>query len=132
MRRPRNGTSGKTMSCFLAIVSDSDAGNVLGTRYSAIKFRERMERQLESCPSVEINFAGVLVTQAFVDELLGPSILRLGESVLGRLTFSGCGEEAKAILKLVIAARLRDSSARQEARAPLSVDFDCSPLPNSR
>lgn len=41
----------------------------------------------------------------------------MGAGALERLTFSGCGEEAKAILRLVIAARLRDYSARQEPQA---------------
>ena len=75
------------MTCVLAIGSDSDAANVLGTRYSAIDFRERIERQLESCPSVELNFTGVFVTQSFVDELLGPLILRMGPTALERLVF---------------------------------------------
>ena len=119
------------MTCFLAIGLDTGTANVLGTRYSAIDFRKRIERQLESCPSVEINFSGVFVTQSFVDELLGPLILRMGMSALERLTFSCCGEEAKAILKLVIAARLRDYSARQEARATVPADFVRHPLPDS-
>jgi hypothetical protein len=119
------------MTCFLAIGSDSDAANVLGTRYSAINFRERIERQLDSCPSVELNFAGAFVTQSFVDELLGPLILRMGASALERLTFSGCSEEAKAILRLVIAARLRDHSARQESRAAVPVNCVHYPQPES-
>ena len=116
------------MTCFLAIRLETGAANVLGTRYSAICFRERIERQLESCPSVEINFTGFFVTQCFVDELLGPLILRMGTSVLERLTFSGCGEEAKAILKLVIAARLRDYSARQKAQATLAAPAPACPI----
>jgi len=131
MQRPRNGTSKKTMTCFLAIGSDTDAANVLGTRYSAIAFRERIERQLESCPSVEISFAGVFVTQSFVDELLGPLILRMGASALERLAFSDCGEEAKAILKLVIAGRLRDHSERQVTRATVPGSCAHYPLPKS-
>ena len=116
------------MTCFLAIRLETGAANVLGTRYSAIGFRERIERQLESCPSVEINFAGVFVTQCFVDELLGPLILRMGASALERLTFSGCGEEEKAILKLVIAARLRDYSARQKAQATRAAPAPACPI----
>jgi STAS-like domain of unknown function (DUF4325) len=115
MRWSRNETSRSTMSCVLAIGSNSDAATVLGTRYSAIDFRERIEGQLESCRSVELNFAGAFVTQSFVDELLGPLILRMGASALERLTFSGCSEEAKAIVRLVIAARIRDYTTRQHA-----------------
>jgi hypothetical protein len=100
----------KTTTCFLAAELNTGAANVLGTRYSARNYRERIEKQLESRLAVEINFAGVFVTQAFVDELLGPLILRTGPSAFERLTFSGCGQEAMAILKLVIAARLRDHS----------------------
>ena len=119
------------MSCSLAIGLDTGVANVLGTRYSAIDFRECIERELESCPSVEINFAGVFVTQSFVDELLGPLIIRMGASALERLTFSGCGEEAKAILKLVIAARLRDYSTRQAGRASTPADVVRYPQPDS-
>jgi hypothetical protein len=131
MPKPQIGTSRKTMSCSLAIGLDTGAANVLGTRYSAIDFRESIERQLESCPSVELNFAGVFVTQSFVDELLGPLILRMGASALERLAFSGCSDEAKAILRLVIAARLRDHSARQESRAAVPVNCVYYPLPES-
>ena len=132
MRKPTQRTPIKTMTGFLAIGSDTDTASVLGTRYSAINFRERMEQQLESCPLVEINFAGAYVTQAFVDELLGPLILRMGSIALERLTFSGCGEEAKAILKLVIAGRLRDHFARREMRAGPSVDSAHCRLPGTR
>ena len=103
------------MTGFVAIGSDSGAANVLGTGHSAIHFRGRIEQQLESYPSVEIGFAGAFVTQSFVDELLGPLILRMGPIALERLAFSGCGEEAKAILKLVIAGRLRDHTVQVNA-----------------
>jgi STAS-like domain of unknown function (DUF4325) len=101
------------MTCVLAIAANVDTGTVLGTRYSAIEFREQVERQLEICRSVQIDFGGIFVTQAFVDELLGPVILRIGSAALERLEFSGCNEDAKAIVRLVIAARLRDYSARR-------------------
>jgi STAS-like domain of unknown function (DUF4325) len=102
------------MTCVLAIAATVDAGTVLGTRYSAIAFREQVERQLETCRSVQIDFGGIFVTQGFVDELLGPVILRMGPVALQRLEFAGCNEDARAIVHLVIAARLRDYSARRD------------------
>jgi len=101
------------MSCTLAIASNNESVNVLGTRYSAIALRERITRQLESCQTVQIDFVGVFVTQSFVDELFGPLILRMGPSVIERLTFSGCGEDTRSILSLVFASRLQDYSSRQ-------------------
>ena len=90
--------------------------DVLGTRYSAIALRESIEQRLESCQTVQIEFNGVFVTQSFVDELIGPMILRIGPAVLQRLAFSGCNDDTKAILSLVFASRLQDFASRQQAR----------------
>lgn len=100
------------MSCVLPIASEDASVDVLGTRHSAIKFRERVGSQLETCQTVQVDFSGVFVTQSFVDELFGPLILRMGPVLLERLVFSGCSDDTRAILNLVFASRLRDFSAR--------------------
>jgi hypothetical protein len=100
------------VTCVLAIAPEGGSVNVLGTRHSAIDLRKRVALQLDVCQTIEISFEGVDVTQSFVDELFGPLILRMGPRVLERFAFSGCNDEARAILKLVFASRLRDFSSR--------------------
>jgi hypothetical protein len=106
------------MTCVLAIAPEGDSVSVLGTRHSAIRLRERVTKQLETCATVQISFDGVEVTQAFIDELFGPLILRMGPLVLDRFMFSGCSDEAKAILQLVFASRLQDFSLRHQTQRP--------------
>jgi hypothetical protein len=101
------------MTCTLTIASSTNSKQVLGTRYSAISLRERVEERLASCEAVQVDFDGVFVTQSFVDELFGPIILRMGPTVLQRLVFLGCSEDTRAILKLVFASRIKDFSSRQ-------------------
>lgn len=99
------------MNCVLPIATDESV-DVLGTRYSAIQFRDRVTRQLDACQTVNVDFRGVFVTQSFVDELFGPLILRIGPTLLERLVFSGCNDETRAVLNLVFASRLQDFSVR--------------------
>lgn len=109
------------MTCTLAIASATDSVNILGTRYSAIDLRERVEQQLESCQTVQVDFSDMFVTQSFVDELFGPLILRTGPDVLQRLVFSGCSEDTRAILRLVFASRVQDFSSRQQTHRSAGV-----------
>jgi len=101
------------VTCTLTIASNTDSEKVLGTRYSAISLRQHLEERLESCESVRVDFSGVFVTQSFVDELLGPLILRIGPTVVQRFVFLGCSDDTQAILKLVFASRIRDFASRQ-------------------
>ncbi len=95
---------------------------VLGARHSAVKFRDRLTRQLESGDTVQLDFTGAFVTQAFADELFGPLILRVGPKVLERLAFFGCSEDTRAILNLVFAGRLRDYLSLKARGAILNGD----------
>ena len=99
------------MTCVPAIASEDESVRVLGAHYGAVKFRDRLTRQLESGDTVQVDFSGALITQAFVDELFGLLILQAEPSVLERLAFSGCSDDTRAILNLVLAGRLRDYSA---------------------
>lgn len=96
------------MSCTLAISTEADSAQVLGTRYSAIQIRQRVEQRLQCCDSVQLDFSGVFVTQSFIDELFGPLILRMGPAIIERVAFSGCSEETRSVLQLVFASRLQD------------------------
>lgn len=105
------------MTCVLPIASEDDSVSVLGTRHSAIRFREQVSSQLETCETVQIDLSAVFVTQSFVDELFGPLILRMGPSLLDRLVFSGCNDDTRAVLNLVFASRIQDFSNRMPERA---------------
>jgi hypothetical protein len=99
------------MTCLVPITPEDETVSVLGTGSSAIGFRERVEQQLDACQTVQVDFRGIFVTQAFVDELFGPLILRMGPALLERVMFLGCSDDTKAILNFVFASRLRDFSA---------------------
>ena len=103
------------MTCVLPITSEDESVSVLGTRHSAIDFRNRIGRQLDTCQTVQIDFRGIFVTQSFVDELFGPLILRMGPTLLERVVFSGCSDDTRAILNLVFASRLQDFSTQRRA-----------------
>ena len=109
------------MTCTLTIASNTDSVKVLGTRYTAISLRERIEEQLESCDAVHVDFDGMFVTQSFVDELFGPLILRMGPTILQRLVFLGCSEDTQAILKLVFASRIKDFSSRHREQCAVAI-----------
>ena len=111
------------MPCVMTIRPNRDSGEVFGTRFSALAFRETIEERLDSCPSVQVDFGGAFVTQSFIDELLGPVILRMGPAILERLEFAGCLDSTRAILQLVIAARLEDFADRQAAKSSSSPLF---------
>jgi hypothetical protein len=101
------------MTCVLAIKPENPSTMMLGTRHSALEFRKRLEEQLESCQTLQVDFDGIFVTQGFVDELFGPIILRMGPAIIDRLVFSGCDQDKRAILQLVFGERLLDFAARK-------------------
>lgn len=80
-------------------------GHLAGTRASATPLREEAEMALARDYEVVFDFAGVEVTQSFVDELIGALILRHGPDVLDRLVFKSCSDDVRAILEFVAADR---------------------------
>lgn len=96
-------------------VTDSDNVHVLGTRYTAVAVRREVEGALLRGQHVQLDFKQLLVTQSFADELLGPLVLRRGPGLLNNLSFAGCTEDTKAIVRLVLASRLGDYAARDMA-----------------
>jgi len=67
--------------------------------------REQAEFALARGSEVAFDFAGIEVTQSFVDELIGALILRHGPDVLERLVFKSCSDDVRAIVEFVAADR---------------------------
>jgi hypothetical protein len=82
--------------------------DLLGTRFIAKKIRVSIEEAMSQSGNVEVDFNGVEVTQSFIDELLGPLLLRAGPDLLTRLAFRGCSENAQAVIRFVVSGRLAD------------------------
>lgn len=89
--------------------------DLLGTRFTAKKIRRSIEEAMAHSDTVEVDFSGVEVTQSFVDELLGPLLLRSGPGLLTRLAFRGCSENAQAVIRFVVFGRLAEFA---ESRPP--------------
>ena len=80
-------------------------GRMIGMRSSAVPIRKTIELALEEEREVIIDFAGVEVTQSFIDELLGALILREGPEIMQRLILKGCSEQTRGIVKFVATDR---------------------------
>lgn len=86
---------------------------ILGTREEARPLRQRVERALDrSKLSVCVDFGGITVTQAFIDEFIGVLILRRGPAVLQQVAFGQCSEEVQAIIRFVVSSRIQDFRQR--------------------
>lgn len=81
------------------------AGRLAGVRAAALSARQRAEEILASGQEVVFDFAGIEVTQSFVDELVGHLILRDGPDVLDRIVFKNCSGDTRAIIEFVVADR---------------------------
>jgi hypothetical protein len=78
---------------------------MLGTRAAATDIRSQVEVGLEAGQTVCVDFQGVLVSQSFMDELLGVLIVRHGPAVLERLVLRNCHEEVRAAARFVTKIR---------------------------
>ncbi|RKT43238.1 STAS-like domain-containing protein [Thiocapsa rosea] len=79
--------------------------NFAGLRAAAVPVREQAAEALAQGREVVFDFAGIEVTQSFVDELIGTLILRHGPSILERLVFKSCSDDARAIIEFVATDR---------------------------
>jgi hypothetical protein len=70
--------------------------------------RAELERLLEQPGDVRIDFDRITATQSFLDEFVGVVVCRQGQAVVDRLVFAGCTGDVRALLELVIGARLED------------------------
>ena len=77
----------------------------LGTRFVARQLREQVEVLLAQASEVELNFAGVSISQSFADELVGMLLLSHSPAVLERLVFKACSDSVKAVIEFVVADR---------------------------
>jgi hypothetical protein len=84
----------------------------LGMRISAKHYSTQIQTALAE-GSVVVDFAGLDVTQGFVDELLGGIALKHGQEIFKRISFKGCTSDTRQIVTFVISDRLaqRDSPA---------------------
>lgn len=81
------------------------AGRLAGFRAAAVSARQQAEDILTNGQEVVLDFAGIEVTQSFVDELVGYLILRDGPKILDRIIFKSCSSDTRAIIELVVADR---------------------------
>ena len=82
--------------------------NLLGTRFIAKRIRASIEAAMQESGRAEIDFTGVEVTQSFIDELIGPLVLRAGPDLLQKLAFRSCSKNAQAVVSFVVSGRLLD------------------------
>lgn len=88
------------------VVSSSHTGlPFLGTRLIARQLREQVEVLLAQAQEVELNFAGVNISQSYADELIGILVLSHTPAVLERLVFKGCSDSVRAMIEFVVADR---------------------------
>jgi uncharacterized protein DUF4325 len=93
-----------------------------GTRFLGRSLRSALENLIgspEEPVEVRINFASVGVTQSFLDEFLGVLVVNQGQPLVDRLIFTGTTKETRALLGLVIGARLHDR-ARLSAKTRIA------------
>jgi STAS-like domain of unknown function (DUF4325) len=102
-----------TVACETTVKASTDPSIfILGTRSVAVPLRQQVESTLQNqSGSICLDFAGVTVTQAYMDELLGVLILRYGPSLLDRVAFKTCSDDVQAVIRFVATARIRDYKA---------------------
>lgn len=95
-------------------------GRLIGARESAIPLRLQVEEALANGADVVFDFAGVEVTQSFIDALIGVLILKRGPDVLDQMVFKSCSDDARAIIEFV--ATDRATSISKPARTNSASD----------
>src|SRR5690606_33968849 len=95
----------------LISLSELTGLQVLGTRHSAKEIRKLVSSSLVDGRAI-IDFSEVTLTQSFADELIGPLLLEHGPTVLEKLSFKSCSDDARAVITFVVGQRLRDFRER--------------------
>lgn len=80
-------------------------GRLAAVRSVAVPVREQAEEALAQGGEVVFDFAGIEVTQSFIDELVGALILRQGPEILERIIFKSCSDDTRAIIEFVATDR---------------------------
>lgn len=87
------------------MLSSQTKGRLAGMRAAAIPIRNQAEAALADGGDVVLDFAGIAVTQSFIDELVGSLILRDGPEVLQRIVFKNCSDDTRSIIEFVATDR---------------------------
>jgi hypothetical protein len=95
----------------LRVANDSSV-TVVGTRYSAIELRNKVEQLLTEGTQVDLDFSNLTVTQSFADALLGPLAMRYGRAILDMLRFGGCSDQVRSVIQLVLSDRLKPETRK--------------------
>lgn len=105
-----------TVACETTVKASTDPSIfILGTRSVAVPLRQQVETTLQNEKgNICLDFAGMAVTQAYMDELLGVLILRYGPALLERVAFKTCSDDVQAVIRFVATARIRDYQALAE------------------
>jgi len=86
-----------------------------GSRASGQLLRLALEEALQSEDHVTLDFTGVgIVTQSFIDEVVGVLILEYGPEILQRLSFKSCNEDVQAVIRFVAASRSENFLSKQQ------------------
>ncbi len=86
-------------------LSTQTQGRLAAVRSIAVPVREQAEDALAQGREVVFDFAGIEVTQSFIDELVGALILRQGPAILERVVFKNCSDDTRAIIEFVATDR---------------------------
>lgn len=86
-------------------LSGRTQGRLAAVRSVAAPIRAQAEGALAQGGEVVLDFAGIEVTQSFIDELVGALILRHGPEVLERVIFKSCSDDTRAIIEFVATDR---------------------------
>lgn len=92
----------------MAIISLSEFGDSLGTRFLGEEARKLIETHLNQGESLLIDFSGVTsITHSFADEVFGELVCTLGlDRFKEVIRFVGVNEDSRAIIRFVISERL--------------------------
>jgi len=89
-------------------------GVFIGSRASGCRARLDLQEALDCHTKVTVDFTGLhMVTQSFVDELVGVLILEHGPGILQRIEFKGCNEAIRTVIRYVVNSRARDYQRQQ-------------------
>lgn len=87
------------------MLSAHATGRLASVRLGAVSVRGQAEMALLRGEEVVLDFAGIEVTQSFIDELVGALILHNGPEILQRIVFKNCSNDTRAIIEFVVIDR---------------------------
>jgi len=97
-------------------IGQQSHGAFIGSRSAGCQARLELQEALDQHAKVELDFTGLhMVTQSFVDELVGVLILEYSPDILQRIEFKGCNEAIQTVVRYVVNSRTRDYLHRQGA-----------------